>query len=163
MPLSIPALYRFLGLVAVAVTVPAAVVACSADVTPVTGGTSSPPPSATSPNPARPTTTPTGTGTTAPPPAKDASIDAAKDSGPPPTDVVGSAECTAYCAMMTSKCSRDVRPGVRLRDPERPVRGFDAGLPRLPDDPWQLVLRRRRLLHRLELLTQYFTLQVGEV
>lgn len=110
MPLSIPALYRFLGLVAVAVTVPAAVVACSADVTPVTGGTSSPPPSATSPNPARPTTTPTGTGTTAPPPAKDASIDAAKDSGPPPTDVVGSAECTAYCAMMTSKCSRTCVP-----------------------------------------------------
>jgi hypothetical protein len=108
MLLRFPALYRFLGLVAVAV--PATVLACASEVT-STGGTPapSPSPSASDTDPNDPAPTPSGSSTTTPP-AKDAGTDAAKDSGPPPTDVAGSAECTAYCAKMKTSCNRTCIP-----------------------------------------------------
>ena len=109
MVLRFPALYRFLGLIAV--TVPATVVACTADVTPTGSGTPAPTPSPTTTDSTQPDPHPTPTSTsTTPPPPKDAGTDAAKDSGPPPTDIVGSAECTAYCAKMKGQCNKTCIP-----------------------------------------------------
>jgi hypothetical protein len=111
MLLRFPALYRFLGLAGVAAFAPAIVLACSADVTPIGDGTPNPTATSTDPDTPAPKPTATTTGTTPPPsPPKDGGVDAAKDSGPPPTDVVGSAECTAYCAKMKTKCNKTCDP-----------------------------------------------------
>ena len=107
--LRFPALYRFLGLVAIAV--PVSVIACTTEVTPPIGdGTPAPSPSSSSTetDPTDPPPAPTGTSTTTPPP-KDAGPPP-KDAGPPPTDVIGSAECTAYCAKMKNTCNKTCDP-----------------------------------------------------
>lgn len=107
MILRFPALYRFLGLAAV-VSGPAVLIACASDVTSTGDGAPSPSSSSTEttdPPPTAPTTAPTSTA----PAEKDAGTDA-RDAAPPPTDVAGSAECTAYCAKMQSQCGKTCTP-----------------------------------------------------
>ena len=105
--LRFPALYRFLGLVALGV--PALVLACTAETTSTGEGTPAPSPSPTTTDSTDPAPTTTST-STAPPPAKDAGTDAAKDAGPPPTDVADSAECKAYCSKMKTQCNKTCIP-----------------------------------------------------
>lgn len=110
--LSAIALLRLAG-VALVASVPALVVACTSTVTPIGDGTPAPTASSTDETPPAPTTTATAapTSTATAPPEKDAGVpDAAKDSGPPPTDVEGSAECTAYCAKMKKDCNMTCIP-----------------------------------------------------
>lgn len=109
MLLRFPALYRFLGLVVVGV--PGAVLACASETSPTGDGTGGPTPSSTTTDSSNPDPDPPPTTTaTTPPPPKDAGTDAAKDAGPPPTDVASSAACTAYCAKMKTECNKTCIP-----------------------------------------------------
>jgi hypothetical protein len=106
MLLRFPALFGFAGFAAFMLVL----TGCSGESSSSGGGGPSSPSTS---EPTDPTPTGTTTGTTTPPPPpppQDAGADAAKDAGPPPTDVAGSAECTAYCTKMKNQCNRTCVP-----------------------------------------------------